>query len=676
MTQGRFSKFQEYVLPALVLLVLAFFFFRTTQTQFPAHIHAWTQSDRYALAVGFTENGYDFFHPATLNLKPRYEAAIPLEDPQGITSVDFPIIEYLAALLMGIYGQPAPWIFRTLMLLLGLSGLFFWFRFLREVGVNYGLSLSGLLLAFTAPVFTYYLNGFIPSTSAVAMSFVALYLFVRYLRNEKINFLITALIFLTMAALIRKPFVMGLLAWAGAFVLIFWKEKSKLRIVLPGFLASLAVVGFYHVYNKFLSFTYGSLFISDLMPADAVAETIQLIQISWANWKLTYFSLPAWIWIGIAISGLVFKGFGDKTNKVIGFSALLWLAASGLYLLAMARQFPAHDYYFLDSIFLPLLILLGLGLRLLSKIERPFQWSILIIAFALNGWMLKQSYAIQSERNTFKSWDRTEITRRNFEGGAKLLAEAKVPPNAKILVLDAYTTNMPLLLLERKGYTVINTTHENLRQAMKWDFDFVAIQNSFLASDIIRNYPDITQKLQPVANNGKIGIFLKRENSNSLSYKELTLLDQQLILLESSKLKRQYPESNFSNEGLIFEDAFLPLADTILHAGTKPEISLFFEAEIHSANLPKKLFLVMDASSDDGSKHYESFDLKPFFEADSTFGRPALMMQLPQDIEQQLNLRIYLWNAGEQYLCIENLDFKLIQYQNKLSQYPNDYEEY
>lgn len=676
MTQGRFSKFQEYVLPALVLLVLAFFFFRTTQTQFPAHIHAWTQSDRYALAVGFTENGYDFFHPATLNLKPRYEAAIPLEDPQGITSVDFPIIEYLAALLMGIYGQPAPWIFRTLMLLLGLSGLFFWFRFLREAGVNYGLSLSGLLLAFTAPVFTYYLNSFIPSTSAIAMSLVALYLFARYLRNEKINFLITALIFLTLAALIRKPFVMGLLAWAGAFVLIFWKEKSKLRIVLPGFLASLAVVGFYHVYNKFLSFTYGSLFISDLMPADAVAETIQLIQISWANWKLTYFSLPAWIWIGIAISGLVFKGFGDKTNKVIGFSALLWLAASGLYLLAMARQFPAHDYYFLDSFFLPLLILLGLGLRLLSKIDRPFQWSILIIAFALNGWMLKQSYAIQSERNTFKSWDRTEITRRNFEGGAKLLAEAKVPPNAKILVLDAYTTNMPLLLLERKGYTVINTTHENLRQAMKWDFDFVAIQNSFLASDIIRNYPDITQKLQPVANNGKIGIFLKRENSNSLSYKELTLLDQQLILLESSKLKRQYPESNFSNEGLIFEDAFLPLADTILHAGTKPEISLFFEAEIHSANLPKKLFLVMDASSDDGSKHYESFDLKPFFEADSTFGRPALMMQLPQDIEQQLNLRIYLWNAGEQYLCIENLDFKLIQYQNKLSQYPNDYEEY
>ena len=676
MTQGRFSIFQEYVLPAIVLLVLAFFFFRNTQTQFPAHIHAWTQSDRYALAVGFMENGYDFFHPATLNLKPRYEAAIPLEDPQGITSVDFPIIEYLAALLMGIYGQPAPWIFRTLMLLLGLSGLFIWFRFLREAGVNYGLSLSSLLLAFTAPVFTYYLNGFIPSTSAVAMSLAALYFFARYLRNEKIKTLITALIFLTLSALIRKPFVMGLLAWAGAFVLIFWKEKSKLRIVLPGFFMALAIVGFYHVYNKFLSFTYGSLFISDLMPADTFSETFQLIRISWANWKLTYFSLPAWIGIGLAVSGLLFKGFGNKTNKVIGFSALLWLAASGLYLLAMARQFPAHDYYFLDSFFLPVLILLGLGLRLLSKIEKPFQRGILFIAFALNGWMLKEAYAIQNERNTFKSWDRTEITRRNFEGGAKLLAEAKVPPNAKILVLDAYTTNIPLLLLERKGYTVINTTQENIKQAMEWDFDFIAIQNRFLASDILRNYPDITQKLQPVANNGKIGIYLQYENSNPLSYKELTYLEQQLVLLEGSTFINQHPKSNSSCEGMVFEHAFLPLADTILHAGTKPEISLFFEAEIHSANLPKKLFLVMDVSSDDGSKHYESFDLRPFFEADSTFGRPALMMQLPHYIEQELKLKAYLWNVGEQYLCIENLDFKLIQYQNKFSQYPNDYEEY
>ncbi len=662
MTQGRFSKFQEYVLPAMVLLVLAFFFFRNTQTQFPAHIHAWTQGDRYALAVGFMENGYDFFHPATLNLKPRYEAAIPLENPQGITSVDFPIIEYLTALLMGAYGQPAPWIYRSIMLLIGLSGLFFWFRFLREAGVNYGLSLSGLLLAFAAPVFTYYLNGFIPSTSAVAMSLVALHFFARYLRNEKTNTLITALIFLTLAALIRKPFVMEVLAWAAAFVLIYWKEKPKLGIVLPGFLMALTVVGFYHVYNKFLSFNFGSLFINELMPADDFSETIQLIRMSWANWKLTYFSLPAWIWIGVAVSGLLFKGLGDKQNKVMGLSALLWLAASGLYLLVMSRQFPAHDYYFLDSFFLPVLILSGLGLRLLSKIERPFQYGILIIAFALNGWMLKQSFAIQKERNTFKSWDRTEITRRNFEGGARLLDEAGVPPDARLLVLDAYTTNIPLLLLHRKGYTVINTTPENLHEALDWDYDYIAIQNSFLASDVLRNYPEIAGKLLPLANNGRIGLYRKTQADKSPTYVELVLVNEQKLIYQRELINTSLDHDS-SRNCRVFQEAFLPLADTVFEPETS-DISVFFEATILSANLPKKLFLVMDATSDDGLKHYESFDLRPFFEADSTNGRPALMMQTPKDFNTEIKLRIYLWNAGEQYLCIENLDFKLIKYQN------------
>jgi hypothetical protein len=674
MKQGKLSRFKEYMLPALVLLVLAFFFFRTTQTQFPAHIHAWTQSDRYALAVGFMENGYDFFHPATLNLKPRYEAAIPVNDAQGITSVDFPIIEYLAALLMGMYGQPAPWIFRSLMLFIGLSGLVFWFRFLREAGVNYELSLSGMLLAFAAPVFTYYLNGFIPSTSAIALSMAAFYFFARYLQDEKTIALIKALIFVTMAALIRKPFVMEVLAWTGAFVLLYWNEKSKLRIVLPGFLASLAVVGFYHIYNKFLSFNFGSLFISDLMPADSLAETLQFIRMSWANWKLTYFSLPAWIMIVIAVSSLLFNGFGDKTNKLVGLCALLWLVASGLYLLAMSVQFPAHDYYFLDSFFLPLLVLSGLGLRLLSKSKNFPQWAMAVVAFVLIGWMLKQSYSIQTTRNTFKSWDRTEITRRNFEDGAKLLTEAGVPSEARILVLDAYTTNIPLLLLQRKGYTVINTTQENLRQAMEWDFDFIAIQNRFLASDVLRNYPEIAGRLLPIANNGRIGVYRKTAPATPLSYEKLVMKEHQNIVYQQ-KLINTSLEKDSSHNCHVFQKAFLPLADTVIDAEIN-EAAVYFEAKIFSANLPEKLFLVMDASTDDGLKHYESFDLKPFFEADSTIGSPALMMHLPQGINNELKLRIYLWNAGEQYLCIENLDFKLIQYQNKLSQYPNDYEEY
>ena len=34
--------------------------------EFPSYIHAWAQSDRYALAIGFTDNGLNFFKPESL----------------------------------------------------------------------------------------------------------------------------------------------------------------------------------------------------------------------------------------------------------------------------------------------------------------------------------------------------------------------------------------------------------------------------------------------------------------------------------------------------------------------------------------------------------------------------------------------------------------------------------
>ena len=34
--------------------------------EFPAFIHAWAQDDRYALAIGFLDNGFDLFHPETM----------------------------------------------------------------------------------------------------------------------------------------------------------------------------------------------------------------------------------------------------------------------------------------------------------------------------------------------------------------------------------------------------------------------------------------------------------------------------------------------------------------------------------------------------------------------------------------------------------------------------------
>src|SRR5438067_11466151 len=81
--------------------VLSFYFFHKRITLFPSFHHSWSQSDRYALAIGFLRNGLDFFHPQTFNLITT----------NGITQVDFPIHDYLVALMMKLTGVHQPFIF-------------------------------------------------------------------------------------------------------------------------------------------------------------------------------------------------------------------------------------------------------------------------------------------------------------------------------------------------------------------------------------------------------------------------------------------------------------------------------------------------------------------------------------------------------------------------------------
>src|SRR5437868_5106376 len=100
---------------SVILISLSVFFFRNSISLFPSFIHAWTQSDRYALALGFLNNRFDFFHPQTFNL-------ISID---GITRVDFPIHEYIVALVMKVSGIHEPVVFRIYTLLYALTGLIF-----------------------------------------------------------------------------------------------------------------------------------------------------------------------------------------------------------------------------------------------------------------------------------------------------------------------------------------------------------------------------------------------------------------------------------------------------------------------------------------------------------------------------------------------------------------------
>ncbi len=70
----------------LFFAVASIFLHIKDYNKLPTSIHAWAQSDHYALALGFYNDGMDFFHPTTFALDHQFPPKEELKNPQGITS--------------------------------------------------------------------------------------------------------------------------------------------------------------------------------------------------------------------------------------------------------------------------------------------------------------------------------------------------------------------------------------------------------------------------------------------------------------------------------------------------------------------------------------------------------------------------------------------------------------
>lgn len=661
--QGTIS-YKELIITTFILVLLSVFFFRNTISEFPSHIHAWTQSDRYALALGYVDNDLDLFHPATYNLQPAYKADEVLTEEKGITRVDLPLPDYFAAIMMSLAGTNKPFIFRFIVLLIGLTGLVYFFVLARKSGNSFASALFLSLFVFSAPVFTYYLDGFIPSVPAFSLAIAALYYYHNYLHNNNYRDFLFAAGLLLIASLIRMPFIMPLLI---IFMIQFCKNLKNKTILLKESLTALiflAIFGVSFTYNQYLGKVYGSLFLNDLMPAHSFAELKNLIHDSFSNWKLQYFSLFQYLVLLIALFGLVFSFYKNsiqQPQKILAIFGLSGLILAMIYFIAMAQQFPAHDYYWIDVFLLPIMLLTSIGWQ---KTEALFGSRILKISFyAFVGialfLMLLSSYNIQNERNTPKGYDRTEMTKINFTDGESLCDEAGITKNEHVLVIDAYTYNSALILLNRKGYTVLNTSKENILDALKFNFDFIAIQNRFLASDVLRNAPELRSSLQPIANNGKIGLYRYKNRKEPPSYAEL---------LGSDKQSKLFSWQNFSPEGLVQspEKTYLKLIDTVFSFPQNKPLVMIIEGDATlNSESDVKLQLVMDLSDHADKQsftYYDSFELNPFFESHSKNAKIEVTLNIPKSGSKLTRVKAYIWNQGRNDLVYKNLKLDIIQY--------------
>lgn len=171
------SRSLPYFVTFLLLAIWVAVVYRSSVDQFPSHVHAWTQSDRYALTIGYLDNSFGLFKPSTPNLWPKYPPETMPQKLEGITKADLPLTEYLAAKLMWIAGTRQPLFHRGLNLLFSLAGLMLLFALMLRMQAALPLAWLTISFALLSPVYAYYLDGFIPGIPAIALVMAAYYFF-------------------------------------------------------------------------------------------------------------------------------------------------------------------------------------------------------------------------------------------------------------------------------------------------------------------------------------------------------------------------------------------------------------------------------------------------------------------------------------------------------------------
>jgi hypothetical protein len=661
----------------IVLVLMGFLFQWKYINEFPSHVHAWAQSDRYALALGFNRNEFDFFQPQTFVLNHQFPGSLEFANKSPVTAVDFPIHDYAVALLMNLFGSTSPWVFRLYVLAYSLVGLFFLFKTSNLLVNDKILSVLLVIFAATSRVFVYYQAGFLPSVPSVSNAFIALYFYVKYLKTESRKSFVWSIFFVTLAALSRLPFAILLAAIIiiEAFRSVIHRKPGLWKWIC--LILSVLFIGLYFLYNRHLQHKYGSIFLNYALPPRNFQEFKLIVKWVWSNWIYQYFTkVHYYTFIILILAALLTFVFRSTVLQKIHKQLLLMLILTGagytIYSIMMIQQFRAHDYYFLDTFYFPAILLLVLMVSILSEAHKLLKYPVIFLLFLACLFIIPRVVTSQQIRRLTGSWDHTETTIRNFRDSKDFLTAANVPDAAKILVIDAYAPNIPFILMNRMGFAVLTTSRKNIDEALSWEFDYIIIQNEFLVSEVLSNYPELINRIERLTGDGKITLYsLLPEPKQQNLYTFLGLQDKSPVIIDScafetvdsiwnKRWKKIKLTSEVSYNGRVpgvvnkrqeFGLTYQLVNPEIFRTGSR---LVFFKGQFLRKKDLQECSIIASVSSAGKSLFYNYYELQDLITKTNQWQEVNLFFQVPKIEEKDFKLEVYIWNKGGNTLYFDD----------------------
>lgn len=663
-----------------LLLVIGLFFNGKRLNDYPIYTHAWAQSDRYALAEGFQNNHLNFFKPEALVYNHQYPDDWQTEQETTRTAVDFPVHDYAVACCMKLLGTDSPWVFRSYIFLYGLLGLFFLFRLSYLLTGNLWRSVFVTLFGASSPVFFFYQVGFLPTIPSLANAIIGIYLYVKFLKNGKTKTWNWMVFFFILAALSRTTFIIPFCAVLGVELIRVIKRQTKFWNKLPAALLGFVAVIGYMMYNGYLRNNYGSLFLFHLLPAKDFAQLVEIFNQIWNNLVLTYFSIYHYFILLLAIMAVVWtklrlkSKFGTEYQYLTLFLSF-YFVGTFLFVFFMFGQMNVHDYYFLDTLFLPILVGLILMFAFLPNITKRLRKGVsLVLATGVLFLCFLNAQTVVHDRTEKYVLAEFKAGVEDFKGSELWLDKQGVKRTDKILVIASPTPNTPFILMKRKGFTTHRLSEQILQNSRTWGWDYVVFQNQYFYSKGLQILPELLDNWEYISSNGKLTLCRKRKTPKVQSIIQfMGLKNRKPILYEKfSTNKKENP--NWSKltvgmDSLDEEYLFLDEKEEYAASYVKTNWSKLTEGPtILSASMQVKMigkketFVVLVVSDKNENALYYSYPIHENVEDEKDWQIIEFYSTLPQVKNAENGFSFFFYNKGSKMVKVKDLEFRITDF--------------
>ena len=286
----------------------------------------------------------------------------------------------------------------------------------------------------------------------------------------------------------------------------------------------------------------------------------------------------------------------------------------------------------------------------------------------------------QKERHTYGFWDKTKDTYQNYEGADELLTSLGIDENQKILIFQPYAPNIPLTLMNRKGYSSMSTNKERLALIIDWDYDYLVLQNEFFLSEIYPKNQNLINKFIKIYDNGNISICKRKDNTQTLN--EFVGLEKTTPFL-SYELNFDSDSVDYSQwENIQLDTAVKFSGSSSMKTDKRMEYSIAFTDSVDLSSKDNILYFegiikleelksctITIAINDQGeNKFYKTLELDKLVTQNKEWQSFQFQFNLPEIKSKKSELKLYFYNGNNNEFYMDDCSLKL--YQNHLYNLP------